>query len=66
MAGCLGCSVAPVMLTLNIMRAVAGVGGGGLITMGDLTYFFVDKLAPRRALADRSTSDYHQLGHDSL
>ncbi|KAJ4410033.1 hypothetical protein N0V85_004009 [Neurospora sp. IMI 360204] len=33
MAGCLGCSVAQDMLSLNIMRAVAGFGGGGLITM---------------------------------
>ncbi|KAK1773793.1 major facilitator superfamily domain-containing protein [Copromyces sp. CBS 386.78] len=33
MAGCLGCSLAQDMLTLNMMRALAGFGGGGLITM---------------------------------
>lgn len=33
MLGCLGCGIAPDVLTLNIMRAVTGVGGGGLITM---------------------------------
>ncbi|KAK3682826.1 major facilitator superfamily domain-containing protein [Podospora appendiculata] len=33
MAGCFGCSVAQTMLTLNIMRALTGFGGGGLITM---------------------------------
>ena len=32
--GCLGCGVAPSMLTLNLMRALTGFGGGGLITMG--------------------------------
>ncbi|AEO64686.1 uncharacterized protein THITE_2110980 [Thermothielavioides terrestris NRRL 8126] len=33
MVGCFGCSVAESMLVLNIMRAVTGFGGGGLITM---------------------------------
>ncbi|KAL2162505.1 hypothetical protein VTH06DRAFT_7419 [Thermothelomyces fergusii] len=33
MAGCFGCSVADSMLTLDIMRALTGFGGGGLITM---------------------------------
>ncbi|KAK3998131.1 putative amino acid transporter [Cladorrhinum sp. PSN332] len=33
MIGCFGCSVAQSMLTLDIMRAVTGFGGGGLITM---------------------------------
>ncbi|KAK3947201.1 major facilitator superfamily domain-containing protein [Pseudoneurospora amorphoporcata] len=33
MAGCLRCSLAQDMLTLNMMRALAGFGGGGLITM---------------------------------
>ncbi|KAH8890352.1 MFS general substrate transporter [Thozetella sp. PMI_491] len=32
MAGCLGCAVAKSMLVLNLMRAVTGFGGGGLIT----------------------------------
>ncbi|KAK4183244.1 putative amino acid transporter [Podospora australis] len=33
MIGCFGCSVAGSMMTLDIMRAVTGFGGGGLITM---------------------------------
>ncbi|KAK3381747.1 major facilitator superfamily domain-containing protein [Podospora didyma] len=33
MAGCFGCSIAQTMLTLNLMRALTGFGGGGLITM---------------------------------
>lgn len=32
--GCLGCGVAPNVLFLNCMRALAGFGGGGLMTMG--------------------------------
>ena len=31
--GCLGCAVAPNLFTLNIMRAIAGIGGGGLLTL---------------------------------
>ncbi|KAK4665364.1 hypothetical protein QC763_401220 [Podospora pseudopauciseta] len=33
MIGCFGCSMAQTILTLDIMRAVTGFGGGGLITM---------------------------------
>ncbi|KAL2172334.1 hypothetical protein VTG60DRAFT_6173 [Thermothelomyces hinnuleus] len=33
MIGCFGCSVADSMLMLDIMRALTGFGGGGLITM---------------------------------
>lgn len=32
--GCLGCGIAQDMVTLQCMRAVAGLGGGGLRTMG--------------------------------
>lgn len=32
--GCLGCGLAPNILILNCMRALAGVGGAGLMTMG--------------------------------
>jgi len=35
--GCLGCGVAPDIVTLNCMRALTGVGGGGLMTMGNTT-----------------------------
>jgi MFS family permease len=34
MLGCLGCSVAKDVITLNLMRALTGIGGGGLMTMG--------------------------------
>lgn len=33
-AGCLGCGVARDVVFLNIMRALTGFGGGGLMTMG--------------------------------
>lgn len=32
--GCLGCSVARDVVFLNLMRALTGLGGGGLVTMG--------------------------------
>jgi hypothetical protein len=34
MAGCLGCAVAKDVIFLNMMRALTGLGGGGLMTMG--------------------------------
>ncbi|KAJ6134707.1 hypothetical protein N7523_001029 [Penicillium sp. IBT 18751x] len=36
MAGCLGCAVAKDVLLLNIMRALTGIGGGGLMTMATI------------------------------
>lgn len=33
-AGCLGCGLARDVISLNCMRALAGFGGGGLMTMG--------------------------------
>ena len=32
--GCVGCGIAPNIVTLEIMRAIAGLGGGGLHIMG--------------------------------
>jgi MFS family permease len=32
--GCLGCAVAQDIILLNAMRALTGIGGGGLMTMG--------------------------------
>lgn len=32
--GCLGCAVAKDVIFLNLMRALTGIGGGGLMTMG--------------------------------
>jgi MFS family permease len=34
MSGCLGCAVAQNIVLLNLMRALTGLGGGGLMTMG--------------------------------
>ncbi|KAI3121418.1 hypothetical protein CBS147330_7920 [Penicillium roqueforti] len=36
MAGCLGCVVAHDVIFLNIMRALTGIGGGGLMTMATI------------------------------
>ncbi|KIX97486.1 uncharacterized protein Z520_06938 [Fonsecaea multimorphosa CBS 102226] len=34
--GCLGCGFAPDIITLNLMRALTGLGGGGLMTMATI------------------------------
>lgn len=34
MIGCLGCGIAKDIVLLNLMRALTGIGGGGLMTMG--------------------------------
>lgn len=34
--GCLGCGIADDIVLLNMMRALTGIGGGGLMTMGKL------------------------------
>ncbi|KAG0650246.1 putative transporter [Hyphodiscus hymeniophilus] len=34
--GCLGCGLAPNIILLDLMRALAGLGGGGLITMATI------------------------------
>lgn len=34
--GCLGCSISPNILILNISRAITGIGGGGLITLSTI------------------------------
>ncbi|KAL1901855.1 hypothetical protein Sste5346_001558 [Sporothrix stenoceras] len=34
--GCAGCALAPSILVLNSMRALAGLGGGGLMTMATI------------------------------
>lgn len=36
MVGCLGCGLAPDVVSLNLMRALTGLGGGGLITMATI------------------------------
>ncbi|KAJ5555862.1 hypothetical protein N7535_008293 [Penicillium sp. DV-2018c] len=36
MAGCLGCTLATDVVFLNLMRALTGVGGGGLMTMATI------------------------------
>ncbi|PKY07130.1 MFS drug transporter [Aspergillus campestris IBT 28561] len=35
-AGCIGCGVAQDIITLNLMRALTGIGGGGLMTMATI------------------------------
>ncbi|KAK6197845.1 major facilitator superfamily domain-containing protein [Scheffersomyces amazonensis] len=44
--GCLGCSLAPNIMTLNLMRALTGIGGGGLITLS--TIVNSDVITPRK------------------
>ncbi|UNI22495.1 hypothetical protein JDV02_008381 [Purpureocillium takamizusanense] len=39
-AGCLGCGIARDVVFLNIMRALTGFGGGGLMTMGSSALCF--------------------------
>jgi MFS family permease len=34
--GCLGCGMTPDIISLNIMRALTGLGGGGLMTMATI------------------------------
>jgi MFS family permease len=36
MLGCLGCGLAPSIAVLDVMRALTGLGGGGLITMATI------------------------------
>jgi MFS family permease len=43
-AGCLGCGLGTNALTVNLMRALTGFGGGGLMTMG--TVLFTPDLDP--------------------
>jgi MFS family permease len=33
LVGCLGCGISPNIVTLNFMRGLTGLGGGGLVTM---------------------------------
>lgn len=41
MVGCLGCAVAKDVIFLNMMRALTGLGGGGLMTMGTILLVFL-------------------------
>lgn len=40
MVGCIGCGIAKDIIFLNLMRALTGIGGGGLMTMGIMEFFF--------------------------
>lgn len=42
--GCLGCGLAKDIVMLNCMRALSGLGGGGLLTMGMLSFLFFPSL----------------------
>jgi MFS family permease len=43
MLGCLGCAFAQDILLLNIMRALTGIGGAGLMTMGIFYIFMLER-----------------------
>jgi hypothetical protein len=58
--GCLGCGVANNIIFLNVMRALTGFGGGGLMTMGNCNSNFSNSLPLI------SESHYRQFGHDFL
>lgn len=63
--GCLGCGIARDIITLNCMRALTGIGGGGLMTMGK-------NKTLRRSMSDMGfsvdaiLSYYCQFGHDTI
>lgn len=63
MVGCLGCALATDVIFLNIMRALTGVGGGGLMTMGEFRSNKTYKSLPRALTHD--SNDY-QLRSDSF
>lgn len=44
--GCIGCSLASSLAVLNVLRAVAGIGGGGLLTLS--TVIHSDIIIPRK------------------
>ncbi|KAF4962196.1 hypothetical protein FSARC_9711 [Fusarium sarcochroum] len=46
--GCLGCGVANNVILLNVMRALTGFGGGGLMTMGESTIVNSDMIPFRK------------------
>lgn len=64
--GCLGCGMAPTSLLLNIMRALAGVGGAGLMTMGKLNVAIAFVSIECRACTDILFSHNYQFRHDPL
>ena len=45
-AGCIGCGVARDIVTLNLMRALTGIGGGGLMTMGEFSFLLFSFFSP--------------------
>lgn len=57
MLGCLGCAVARDVIFLNIMRALTGIGGGGLMTMGKSMIFQLTHQSLTSILATIINSD---------
>jgi MFS family permease len=57
MVGCLGCGVARDVIFLNIMRALTGIGGGGLMTMGRSMIFHPTRQTLTSVLATIINSD---------
>lgn len=58
--GCLGCAVANDIVILNIMRALSGFGGGGLMTMGKCNRRIF------KAALLTARSNHCELRHDPL
>lgn len=70
--GCLGCGVASTVFTLNCMRAITGIGGAGLMTMGMFDYllfnhlFFILVVCVYTCILIAHLSHHYQLRHDTL
>lgn len=60
MTGCLGCAIARDVVFLNIMRALTGIGGGGLMTMG------TSDLRDQEPYTDMKASYNRQLGSHTI
>jgi hypothetical protein len=64
MIGCFGCAVAPDIISLILMRAVTGLGGGGLTTMGE--EHLISCMSKAQSCRLTTHSYYHQLRHHPL
>ncbi|KAL1986676.1 hypothetical protein VTN96DRAFT_5881 [Rasamsonia emersonii] len=66
--GCLGCALARDVLLLNVMRALTGIGGGGLMTMGTSLSFlyFLSFVNSATILATIINSDIIPFRHRGM
>lgn len=60
--GCLGCGLANDIILLNCMRALAGFGGGGLMTMGK----YCNSFHRKRIISEYLCSYHCKLGYDPV